>query len=158
MKSLTALVALAALAATSGGCDSIDYAPKELCTDIPDGGCPLSNGVACEDPTCAAVYACNAGVWSFDHACPTIDAAADDGGNDAEADTLSAFDAASIDAPPGSFGGPGCADLEEPDCPLGEALECGSSCCDCEDLWVCEDMGWTEWGTCNPGSGPTPNN
>jgi hypothetical protein len=156
MKLLTVLLAFAALGA--GGCDTVDYAPKEYCSDVPDGGCPLSNGVACEDPMCGAVYACNAGVWSLDHECPTIDAAVEDGGTEAGADTMPDFDAASIDAPPGSFGGPGCADLEEPDCPLGEALACGPSCCDCEDLWVCVDMGWTEWGTCTPGSGVMQNN
>ena len=41
-------------------------------------------------------------------------------------------------APFGAFGGPGCADLEPPDCPLGLALSC-NACCGCEDLFVCID-------------------
>ena len=152
MKVLAVLLALVAFGTTA--CDTVSIAPQELCTDVPDGGCPLSNGVACEDPTCHAVYACNAGQWSFDHACPTIDAAVVDAGD--EPDTMPSFDAASIDAPPGAFGGPGCPDLEEPDCPLGEALACGATCCDCEELYVCVDMGWTDWGSCQDG-GIVPN-
>jgi hypothetical protein len=152
MNSLSVFLAYVALAGAAVACNSTP--PPELCSDVPDGGCPLSDGVACEDPTCVAVYACNAGVWSFDHACPTIDAATVDASDDA--DTTPSFDAASIDAPPGAFGGPGCPDLEEPDCPLGEALACGATCCDCEELYVCVDMGWTDWGSCSPDSGIVP--
>jgi hypothetical protein len=149
MKSWLTILALVALGAAA--CDSTP--PPRLCDDVPAGGCPLSNGVACEDPTCQAVYACNDGVWSFDHACPTVDAGIVDATVDADADEMPAFDAASIDAPPGSFGGPGCTDLEAPDCPLGEAIVCGPGCCDCEELYVCVDMGWTDWGSCSPDGG-----
>jgi hypothetical protein len=148
MKLLRVMLACVALA-TTWGCDSVTLAPTETCLDVPDGGCPLSNGVACEDPTCQAVYACNAGVWSLDHTCPTIDAGTVDAS--ADAPDAPAFDAASIDAPPGSFGGPGCPELEDPDCPLGEAIACGPGCCDCEELYVCVDMGWTDWGSCQDG-------
>ncbi|MBS2016525.1 MAG: hypothetical protein JST00_26815 [Deltaproteobacteria bacterium] len=119
------------------------------CTDIPAGGCPLSRGVACSDPACEATYACLPGnVWELRERCP---ARPDAGAKDAAApDALAPIDAA-IDAPPGAYGGPGCGPLQAPDCALGTALSCppGAGCCDCEDLFVCEDRGWTAWGTCS---------
>ncbi len=130
--------------------------PILACHDIPAGGCPLAgNGAECQDPTCAAAYACDetTGNWIFDHACPPQDAgpeasadaahdAADGGGFDAD-----------IDAPPGAFGGPGCVTLQPPDCPLGEALICSSGCCGCSDLFVCNDGGWDPWGYCSDDAG-----
>jgi hypothetical protein len=126
------------------------------CRDIPAGGCPLSNGVACEDPACEAVYACRANrVWELDHTCPPHEAgvpaeASSDGSDaasDAPDDGSHSFDA-SIDAPPGASGGPGCAPLEAPDCTLGFALACPKGCCGCEDLFVCQDGGWNYYATC----------
>lgn len=133
---------------------SSDDATATPCKDIPDGGCPLSHGIACEDPSCAAVYACINGSWSFDHACPAREGGApvDAGVSDA-ADASSSFRDVSIDAPPGAFGGPGCPDLQPPDCPLGVALECPqqSACCGCDDLYVCQNGGWVAWGRCVDG-------
>jgi hypothetical protein len=128
--------------------------PPQPCTDIPEGGCPLSHGVACEDPSCLAVYACRPNdVWELDHVCPPHDAAAHDASDaDARADTGPVFDA-NIDAPPGAFGGPGCNPLEPPDCELGLVLLCQSGCCDCADLYVCQNGGWQIWGTCSPDGG-----
>ncbi|HEY8074319.1 MAG TPA: hypothetical protein VIF62_09420 [Labilithrix sp.] len=124
-------------------------ASSQPCTDIPEGGCPLSHGVACDDPTCEAVYACNANnTWSLDHACPPHDASTGFDANVADASDASLFDA-NIDAPPGAFGGPGCEDLEPPDCELGLVLDCPSGCCGCEDLFVCNNGGWDPWGTCS---------
>ncbi len=155
MKTLLLLIAFAAVGASAPGCDSTP--PPAACSDVPDGGCPFSDGVACEDQTCTAVYSCDNGEWTYDYACPSVDSGSGDAGVDADAAATPPFDAASIDAPPGAFGGPGCTDLEEPDCPLGEALACGASCCDCEELYVCVDMGWTDWGSCSPGVGPVQN-
>ncbi len=138
-----ALVAVALAVACSA------QALKE-CRNIPAGGCPLAGGGECQDPTCAAAYACDetTGRWIFDHACP-----AQDGGSvqDASNDVADAgtFDAAGIDAPPGAFGGPGCISLQPPDCPLGTALACNAGCCGCTDLWICNDGGWDPWGTCS---------
>jgi hypothetical protein len=116
------------------------------CSNIPDGGCPLSHGVACEDPACEAIYACRENdVWEFRAFCPGRDGG---GPTDAFApETGTAIDA-TIDAPPGAFGGPGCGELIEPDCALGIALACGATCCGCEDLFVCENGGWELWGVC----------
>ena len=63
----------------------------------------------------------------------------------------------SIDAPPGAYGGPGCVDLEQPDCSLGTALACGGTadCCGCQDLYVCSNGGWVPWGECTD-AGITP--
>jgi hypothetical protein len=144
---------IAIAVAPLGACS--DAPQPALCDDIPDGGCPLSHGVACIDPSCAAVYACNAGVWSLDHVCPHQDAAIV---GDAAVDARpSLVRDASFDVPPGASGGPGCADLQPPDCSLGFALACpADQCCDCEDLFVCADGGWGLWGSCDGDGGLDP--
>ena len=131
---------------------------QQPCTDIPAGGCPVSYGVACDDPACVAVYRCNTDeTWSFDHACPVHEA----GPDVRDAAPVDAADAAvprdaDIDAPPGAFGGAGCLDLEVPDCTLGFALSCPAGCCDCEDLFVCQDEDWVLWGSCSLDKGIVP--
>jgi hypothetical protein len=131
-----------------------DDATPEACTNVPPGGCPLSHGVACQDPACEAVYLCLPNnVWQLDQLCPPHEGgpppAVEDAGEE-EAAPRSSFDA-NVDAPPGAFGGPGCVDLEIPECTLGFALACGAGCCGCEDLFVCEGGGWTLWGACGDG-------
>ena len=126
-----------------------------VCRDIPAGGCPSENGAACQDPTCTAAYFCNLadGTWVLDHPCSGADGGVN-GASDAahDAHVLGPRDA-SIDAPPGANGGPGCGTLEQPDCALGDALACPSGCCNCEDLYVCQGGGWNHWGVCNPATG-----
>lgn len=56
---------------------------------------------------------------------------------------------------PGAFGGPGCEDLEMPDCALGTALACGADCCGCGDLYTCQGGNWIPWGACVNGQ-PVP--
>lgn len=128
-----------------------DTQPIVQCNDIPDGGCPSQEGVACQDPTCAAAYTCEPdGGWALAYTCPARDAEVDSTSNDAPSPNDAGYD---IDAPPGAFGGPGCEALEMPDCPLGEALLCQNGCCGCGDLWVCDDGGWDPWGTCSDDAG-----
>ena len=130
--------------------------PARPCTDIPAGGCPLAHGVACEDPSCEAVYACLPGnLWELRARCPAHDGAAESGTRPSTEDAAvgPAFDA-SIDAPPGAFGGPGCPSLASPDCPLGVALACARGCCGCEDLYVCANGGWDLWGACGDAGVP----
>ena len=123
-----------------------NYVVPQPCSNIPDGGCPLSHGVACEDPACEAIYACRENnVWEFRANCPGRDAG---GPTDAFVPETGTSIDANIDAPPGSFGGPGCEELIEPDCALGIALACGTHCCGCEDLFVCANGGWELWGSC----------
>lgn len=123
-----------------------------VCHNIPAGGCPVQGGVECNDPTCAAAYTCNQdGGWTLAHTCPAHDASVEDTSIDSSPNDAG-YD---IDAPPGAFGGPGCAPLETPDCPLGYALICNAGCCDCADLYVCDDGGWDPWGTCSD-AGITP--
>ncbi|HEX8790020.1 MAG TPA: hypothetical protein VF765_03655 [Polyangiaceae bacterium] len=131
-------------------CDSTLEATP--CHDVPDGGCPLDNGAnVCQDPSCNAAYACVDGGWVRTQVCPphphdaaTPPADAGEGG--------STFDV-SIDVPPGGNGGPGCTDLELPDCPAAVGIACVQSpgCCGCTDLWVCDDGGWDLWGECADG-------
>ena len=45
---------------------------------------------------------------------------------------------------------PGAVALQAPDCSLGLALACPQGCCGCEDLFVCENGGWSYWATCKP--------
>ena len=140
-------VPIAAAVAVAVACSD---SPIVACHDIPSGGCPVQGGVECEDPTCAAAYDCLPdGGWSFAYACPARDGSVEDASIDAPPPSDAGYD---IDAPPGAFGGPGCETLEPPDCPLGQALLCQSGCCDCEDLYVCDDGGWDPWGTCADGS------
>lgn len=139
--------AASALVASIAACD----APlATTCKNVPPGGCPLSHGVACQDPECEAAYACTDDGWVLHHVCPARDA-----GRDANVVRDAALESASrdaaIDAPPGAYGGPGCGDLQAPDCALGVALGCTSGCCGCEDLFVCKKGGWSLWGICEGG-------
>jgi hypothetical protein len=134
-----------------------DAPPPAQCQDIPTAGCPEDNGAdACSDVTCAAVYACQDGTWVFRRTCPDYSADAAQRPEAAPIDADSTGDAG-IDAPAGASGGPGCADLQAPDCSLGAALACGGvqACCGCVDLYVCSDGGWDLWGACVDG-GVTP--
>ena len=59
------LVLLVVPIAAIASCED-NYVVPQPCSNIPAGGCPLSHGVACEDPACEASYACreNNG-WEF---------------------------------------------------------------------------------------------
>jgi len=101
------------------GCATSDPTAAR-CRDIPQGGCP-DDGLACTDVSCAALYSCNSdGTWSFVSTCPTVDGggAGSNAGDARTEDVGAAWDVAWIDAPPGSNGGPGCIDLQPPDCTL----------------------------------------
>ena len=157
--SLGAILAIAlALAALASGACADDPTPQP-CGDIPEGGCPVAHGVACEDPACRAVYFCLPNdVWQLDQVCPPREAGVVDDAAVADADAGIDHDAApppvsdaAIDAPPGAFGGPGCRELQSPDCSVGLALACGPGCCDCHDLFVCNQGGWDLWGACADG-------
>lgn len=146
-----ALVTALAAGTLGAGCND-DWPTATACRGIPEGGCPLSHGVACEDPSCKAVYACREGnQWEFAGECPPHPDQPDAGSvvdaDDAGTDATPSADA-SIDAPEGAYGGPGCEYLQAPDCTVGLALACGAGCCGCEDLFVCKNGGWEFWGVC----------
>ncbi len=153
---LFVLALLAAMAVVILGCN-FGSATIVACTDIPDGGCPQDNGATvCDDPTCQRVYACVSGAWVLSQSCPARPqeaAAPEDAGAEASPGLDASFDAPLDALPPGANGGPGCVDLQLPDCSLGSALACASSpdCCGCEALFVCQGGGWTVWGTCGDG-------
>ncbi len=132
-----------------------DIPVDPTCVAIPDGGCPSSFGNACEDPTCATVYACTTAGWSFVRACPAREAGADSSSDDGASHDAQAIRDVQIDVP-GAGGGPGCQDLQLPDCPLALAVSCPSGCCGCEDLFVCANGGWSDWGICGDGGTITP--
>lgn len=143
---MTRLALLFFFFAWLAACDATNA--QTPCRNIPDGGCPLSYGVACDDPACAAAYACNAdGTWRLDHTCAPRDAGGDVhvGPKDAGAKDVD------LDVQ-GAFGGPGCIDLQSPDCPYGLAATCGAGCCGCSDLFVCRDGGWSAYGSCVDGA------
>lgn len=143
-------LALVAVALACNNGTQIDHP----CSNIPEGGCPLADGLSCDDPICEAVYLCRQNnVWELQKQCPArapSDAATvtDAAAGDADASDAEGIRDASIDAPPGAFGGPGCQDLQLGDCALGVALSCASSCCGCEDLFVCTSGAWSYWGYC----------
>src|ERR1700761_658842 len=130
---LVAPLAVALALEVLGACK--DPPPPATCADLGPPACPEDNGAdVCDDPTCASVYSCQDGTWVFLHDCSGYDPEA--GPHPVEAGEAGpAFDA-NVDAPPGAFGGPGCVDLETPDCTLGTGIACVDEpgCCDCTDL------------------------
>jgi hypothetical protein len=123
--------------------------PQQPCRDIPDGGCPAYDN-ACMDPSCFTLYDCAPdGTWAVDLVCPAKEAGPDAAiETDASTDANDNVDAAQYLSIPGASGGPGCEDLQDPDCALGTAAVCGLDCCGCEDLFVCQSGGWSLWGEC----------
>jgi hypothetical protein len=158
MRSLGLVLALApAVAVAAAACN--DPPPAAQCHDLPAAGCPLDHGAdACTDPSCAAVYACESGSWVLVHACPGYSPDAAPQPAEAATDSGAAPSDATLDAPPGAYGGPGCGDLQAPDCSLGTALSCSGTtdCCGCADLYVCSGGGWSLWGQCVDGGISSP--
>jgi hypothetical protein len=144
-----ALVIAVALGLIAAACQ--DNFPAEPCRNIPPGGCPGQDPGVCTDVTCVAVYTCQPdGTWVHAVDCPPREGGADDGALDASAPEVNSARDVDIDVP-GAGGGPGCADLQAPDCPLEIAAACSMDCCGCEDLFVCNDGGWSPWGLCVDG-------
>ena len=140
------LVLGAAVGVTTAACRD-DSPPAQPCRNVPDGGCPRSRGLACEDPACKAVYLCREdNTWELEKLCPPREAAAGPVTPPPDA-AVTPRDAGFV-LPPGASGGPGCRPLQPPDCPLATGFACATGCCGCEDLFVCEDAGWTPWGSC----------
>ena len=172
MKRVWGVIIAVVAAAVTGvvGCSNPTLHP--YCTDIPALGCPGDSTSHCSDGTCEAIYSRSADcVWTFVARCPRYGASLDGGAHDAlvdaevvdaRADASRARDGnaptrdAAFAIPDGAAGGPGCPDLESPDCPLAEALQCGSSCCGCESLYVCQSGGWDLFAECGDGGAIVP--
>ena len=165
VRALSRAFLVAALSLMSAGCP--DQTVIRYCVDIPaSGGCPGNDLTACGGPTCTSVYSCDHsnGAWTYVGSCPSndggVEAAAAADARDADANRLADAQLArrdvSIDAPPGAAGGPGCLGLESPDCTLAGAIDCMTSCCRCQDLYVCADGGWSAWGACVDGGRLVP--
>ncbi len=131
-----------------GACQE-DLSPQEACRDIPEGGCPAYEN-ACADPSCFATYTCSPNeTWQVDQVCPPKEAGPPI--EDAGSDAAPVGDDEYVNVP-GALGGPGCGDLQTPDCALGVAAACSDqNCCDCQDLYVCANGGWDLWGECSGG-------
>jgi hypothetical protein len=145
------VVPVAAALLAAPGCSSTPVAA--VCQDLAPPACPTeADADVCMDVECASVYTCDNGAWSFVETCPNYSSEAGVHPVEGGPDTSSEFDAP-FDAPPGAFGGPGCVDLEQPDCSLGTALACSGTadCCGCMDLYVCDSGGWELWGECADG-------
>ena len=169
---LSGAASVVAVAITGLGFACSDNAFVPYCTGIPAHGCIAAEVDAtgtCADPTCAAVYSSNASCqWTFVASCPNYEAPMDAGHTDAADGGTSAADAdsgedvhyrdAGFPLPEGAAGGPGCMDLQSPDCPLQLATACGRGCCGCETLYVCTNGGWNIWGECGADGGLVPEN
>jgi hypothetical protein len=150
------LVPVAAALLAAPGCSSPPI--PAVCQDLQPPACPTEDDAdVCSDVECASVYACVNGAWTFVQTCPNYSAEAGVHPFEAGPEAASDFDAP-FDAPPGAFGGPGCVDLEMPDCALGTALACtgAADCCGCMDLYVCDNGGWVPWGECVDGGVSSP--
>jgi hypothetical protein len=159
ISSLARLTATLAAIFVATACTVTD-ANQSPCRNVPAGGCPLSHGEACSDPACQAAYACNPdGTWSLDHVCPASEAGADaSDGATSDADAGASLFDATVDAPPGAFGGSCAPPLQDTDCQLGTALSCNHAgtdpCCGCQDLYTCGTDGtWSLWGYCAADAG-----
>lgn len=153
MKSKKVILGAAGLALALGvvGACQQDLSPQQPCRDIPEGGCPDYDN-ACADPTCFTLYSCGQDdKWQVEQVCPAKEAGPPiiDAGSDADAAPVGDNEYLNV---PGALGGPGCNDLQTPDCALGVAAACtDQNCCDCQDLYVCSDGSWDLWGECNGG-------
>jgi hypothetical protein len=141
------------------------------CTGIPAGGCPSDDPDTCVhdagpdgepgDPSCAAIYSHTPDcMWTLVQTCPGYIAPKDasetrDAADDSMNPRVTVRDAG-FPLPDGAAGGPGCGALQEPDCPLAEAFDCGQTCCDCQTLYVCVNGGWNVWGECGDGGAVVP--
>jgi hypothetical protein len=161
---------LVTMLASAAACSQPDPIPTP-CDNIPANGCPDDSECAdacCADPCCAAAYSCNDGTWSLEHTCSSFNLAAclRDSGSDSPTSPVDAacFDAAGINLPSGASAsqGPGCIDLEPPDCPLGEVLSCNPNstdpCFGCASLFYCQNGNWIPWGICSDDGGVAPTN
>jgi hypothetical protein len=131
-----------------------DTPPPLACKDLAPPACPSdSDADVCADLTCASVYECDDGQWVFVQNCPNSSPEAGVHPADASTEGAPKTPDAEPDAPAGAYGGPGCTDLELPDCSLGTALGCASTpdCCGCQDVYVCANGGWNLWGACTDG-------
>ena len=155
------LLRLASLAlvslAIAMGCGSDVEA--QACHDLPANGCPEDDGLACQDPSCAAAYVCNpGGVWSLAQKCPNYKPPPDASAGAVQKDAGGSVRDGGFPypVPPGAYGGQGCVDLEPPDCPLGTVVSCSDPvdpCCGCDTLFVCQSSGWVTWGECEADGG-----
>jgi hypothetical protein len=157
------VLALVTAITAAVGCTQA-YPKVTPCRNIPPNGCPiLADDAECEDPSCAAAYACTDGAWTFKHSCPGFDGGRADATAPAPVDAGGGcFDAAGFDAPPGAGGGAGCDPLVLPDCPLSRALSCdlpsATVCSECDSFFACEQGAWIFWGGCSPDGSVTLNN
>lgn len=126
-------------------CDQTTYAVQ--CGAIPRDGCP-NRGDACHDKSCARLYTCGAdGEWYPVRTCEGFDP---DAGAFEGAAPRDASRDVSLDVE-GAHGGPGCDDLQIPDCTLALAASCTAGCCGCVDVFVCQGGAWRVWGRCEAG-------
>ena len=144
------LLALLVVLLAPAGCQGIPTGTG--CSDIPAGGCPTDRGGTCDDPTCNALYACNAGAWSILQWCDQPDGGA--GGGDAGGGDGGPRDGGPCT--PVSINTTGetqdCTpDLEGTDCSVEAALGCEETACltGCSDFYLCTAPGWVHVAYCD---------
>jgi len=160
---VTLLTVGVALLSVTGGCNQGDDAVSTCAgTPIPANGCPTDEeDQECSDSCdCAAAYNCIGGAWSLAFTCPNFDPdaatcprpEAPDGGISAAPD---AGGCRELDLPAGATAGqgPGCVDLQDDDCAVGEVACSPAACAEfgCGALFYCLDGNWYPWGQCADG-------
>lgn len=158
---LFGLASLVTVTLALGACEGTLIAEAD-CGLIEEGGCPDKGDAVdqCFDYRCRALYRCvqdpndpATGTWEFRRDCPYQEppeaGAPTDARDGASSDAAPPRDGGlPSDLPPGAFGGPGCVSLQLPDCSLATGYGCSTRCCECEDLYVCEEGAWYLWGHC----------
>lgn len=137
------------MAAVGAHCADLER-PAE-CGVIPGDGCPLDRGGTCDDRSCDALYACEAGGWRLVESCPPDG----DGGHGASGGVAGAGAGGAAGAGAGVGGcAPATIDhtgehtgcdqdlVEAPDCPVEAAESCHPCETGCVDFFLCTADGW----------------
>ncbi|MBI4702968.1 MAG: hypothetical protein HY744_17770 [Deltaproteobacteria bacterium] len=148
-------------AAVAGGCLAVAVgceavAQPRPCRELATGGCPLDRGGSCQDPLCAALYACEEGQWRFVELCgaPPADAGSGEGGGAGNGEGAAGGGGCGPLGLGGHEDGTGCApDLQLPDCPVAAAETCQPCATGCIDFFACTATGWEVVAYCDADGG-----
>jgi hypothetical protein len=152
-------IALVVALVVAVSCQSLP-SPGATCAEIPTNGCPTGRGGTCMDRSCAALYDCVNGTWTFRQACenPVTGAGGGSpgtgrGGTGGLGPDGGPCTPVNIDA--GGQTDDCMVDLMSPDCPVEAAEGCAENVClrGCSDFFLCMDGGWIDVAYCTDDGG-----